>query len=142
MRILRLGAIAVTIILFVSWLSIVLYPSAQDFMRANPFWNGLRDFSSRFSVEMVSSVEEVADRTEGSVLIIIPYLPYQDAELSQMADFARAGGTLLVMDDYGYGKQILEALGLEMEFDVTRCWTPISATATSSFLWSLTWCLG
>ncbi|MDP2954456.1 MAG: DUF4350 domain-containing protein [Chloroflexota bacterium] len=117
MRILSLGAIAVAIVLFVSWLSIVFYPSAQDFMRANPFWNGLRDFSGRFGVEMVSSLEEAAPRPGGSVLIIIPYLPYQDDELRRIADFVRAGGTLLIMDDYGYGNQILEALGLEMEFD-------------------------
>ena len=116
MRIIRLVVIALSIVLFVSWLSITLYPSAQDFMRANPFWNGLREFSDRFEVDLVLTLDEVVPEERGTVLIAIPYQPYSDEELARITDFVNAGGTLLLMDDYGYGNQVLRALGLDMEF--------------------------
>jgi len=116
MRIVRLAMIASAIVLFVSWLSITFYPSAQDFMRANPFWNGLRDSSDRLEAETVLSLDQATSRRGGGVLIAIPYLPYSGEELVRITDFVKEGGTLLLMDDYGYGNQLLCALGLDMEF--------------------------
>jgi hypothetical protein len=116
MKVLNLAALALVVVLFVSWLSIAFYPSAQDFMRANPFWNGLREFSDRVGTDMVDTLDEVASGERGTVLITIPYHPYSDEELARITDFVNAGGTLLVMDDYGYGNQVLRALGLDMEF--------------------------
>jgi len=115
-RMLNLAAVTLVIVLSVSWLSIVFYPSAQDFMWSNPSWNGLRDFSSQFGAEMVTDLEEVKPWAEGSMLISIPYLPYRDEELKRIEDFVRGGGSLLLMDDYGYGNQVLHALGLQIEF--------------------------
>jgi hypothetical protein len=115
-KIVRLAMIALAIVLFVSWLSIAFYPSAQDFMRANPFWNGLREFSDRFDVDMVATLDEVASEERGTVLIAISYHPYSDEELARITDFVNAGGILLLMDDFGYGNQVLRALGLDMEF--------------------------
>jgi hypothetical protein len=85
-------------------------------MKANPFWNGLRDFSERFDAEMLPDLDRLTPGAEGSVLITIPYLPYQDNELKQLTEFVRGGGTLLILDDYGYGNQVLQALGLGMEY--------------------------
>ena len=108
--------IALAIVLFVSWLSIAFYPSAQDFMRANPFWNGLRDFSAQFKADMVPTLDEAVSKETGTVLIAISYLSYSDEDLARITDFVNTGGSLLVMDDYGYGNQVLHALGLDMEF--------------------------
>ncbi len=116
MKAFNLAGLTLAIVLVVSLLSIVLYPSAQDFMRANPFWNGLRDFGNRFGAEFVTDLNQVKLGPEGSVLIAIPYIPYEDEELRQIEDFVRSGGTLLLMDDYGYGNQVLHALQLDMEF--------------------------
>lgn len=116
MRVRSLLAITLAVVLSVSWLSIVLYPSVQDFMGANPFWNGVRDFGRRFDAEMLPGLDQLTPEPKGNVLVVIPYLPYQDGELKQLVDFVNGGGTLLVMDDYGYGNQVLGALGLDMEF--------------------------
>jgi len=116
MKLLNLVGIALVVTLFVSWLSIAFYPSAQDFMRANPFWNGLRDFSERFEADMAPSIDQATAQRGDGVLIAIPYLPYSDDELSHIAGFVAAGGSLLLMDDYGYGNQVLSALGLGIEF--------------------------
>ncbi len=117
MRVIKLGAVAVVVALLASLGSIILYPSAQDFMRTNPFWNGIRDFCERYDVEMVPSVKGMTPQPGGSVLILIPYMPYDDEYLGQIASFARDGGTLIIMDDYGYGNQVLSTLELDMEFD-------------------------
>lgn len=116
MKVVRLAMIALALVLVVSWLSIVFYPSAQDFMRTNPFWNGLRDFSEEFKAEMAPSLDQAISGRGDTVLIAIPYRPYSDEELERIADFVHAGGRLLVMDDYGFGNQILRALELDMEF--------------------------
>ncbi|MBI2854966.1 MAG: DUF4350 domain-containing protein [Chloroflexi bacterium] len=116
MRILRLVALSVAVILPVSWLSIVFYPSAQDFMKTNPFWNGVRDFSNRYQAEVTSTLDKYLAEPKGSVLIEIPYVPYDSQQLQQLVAFVGAGGTLVVMDDFGYGNQVLQALGSDMEF--------------------------
>ncbi|MEK7269304.1 MAG: DUF4350 domain-containing protein [Planctomycetota bacterium] len=116
MRTLRLVAAALVIVLLVSWLSVVLYPSVKDFMEANPGWNGLSDFLGEFGAELVTGVDQAELRPEGSVLIAIPYLPYDEGELRRIERFVHDGGTLLLMDDYGYGNQVLQALGLQMQF--------------------------
>lgn len=114
---LNLVAVVLAIVLFVSWLSVAFYPSLHDFMDANPFWNGLQEFNSRFGAESVADLAGVGRVAEGDVLVVIPYLPYQPGELETIAGFVVGGGTLLLMDDYGYGNQVLERLGLDMRFD-------------------------
>ena len=109
-------AIVLAVVLCSSWLGIVFYPSHEDFMRSNPSWNGLKDFSHRTHADMVTSLSKVEPGTE-RVLLTIPYLQYNDNDLQKVTDFVQGGGTLLVMDDYGYGNQVLEALGIGMRFD-------------------------
>ena len=116
MRTTGLIAIVLAVVLCSSWLGIVFYPSQEDFMRSNPSWNGLKDFSHRTHADMVTSLSKVEPGTE-RVLLTIPYLQYNDNDLQKVADFVQGGGTLLVMDDYGYGNQVLKALGLGITFD-------------------------
>ncbi len=117
MKATRLVPLTLAVVLFVSWLSVAFYPSIQDFMESNPFWNGTADFSSRFGAGRVDDLEEIENFRQGEVLVALAYLPYQPEELERVADFLEAGGTLLLMDDYGYGNQVLEKLALDMTFD-------------------------
>ena len=66
MKVLNLAALALAVVLIVSWLSIVLYPSAQDFMRANPFWNGLRNFGDGFGAEFECGLAGESNLTRSS----------------------------------------------------------------------------
>ena len=116
MRARNLLGITLGVVFLVSWLSIVFSSSVQDFMMANRSWNGLNDSSQRLGIEVTPNPDTVMPEPGNSVLIIIPYLPYQDQELKTLVEFVNGGGTLLVMDDYGYGNQVLGALGLDMEF--------------------------
>ena len=96
----------VVLILIISLVCIWFYPSIQDFMASNVMWNGINNFSSEVSAENINSFDDLSDLSEKDVLITIPYLDYSDEELLKVMQFVETGGTLLLMDDFGYGNNI------------------------------------
>ncbi len=106
----------VVLILVISLLCIWFYPSVQNFMASNTMWNGIRGFSSEFSADNIESLDDLPDLPEKVVLVAIPYLEYSDDELARMQGFVDDGGTLLLMDDYGYGNAVLAYLGVGVRF--------------------------
>ena len=116
MRVSSLLLAVVALVLAISLLSTWFYPSIQDFMAGNTMWNGIRDFSSEFGAEDIDSPDELPDLPRGTVLISIPYLEFGDDELAEIKQFVNDGGTLLLMDDYGYGNSVLAYLGLSVRF--------------------------
>ncbi len=116
MRVSSLLSIVIALVLVVSLLSIWFYPSIQDFMAGNTMWNGIRDFSSEFGAEDIDSLDDLPDLPDKTALISIPYLEFSDDELASIKQFVDSGGTLLLMDDYGYGNSILAYLGASVRF--------------------------
>jgi len=106
----------VALILVISSLSIWFYPSVQDFMASNRMWNGIRNFSTEFGADNIDSLDKLPDLPRKAVLVAIPYVEYSDEELSQIKRFFDDGGTLLLMDDYGYGNSVLAYLGVGVRF--------------------------
>ncbi len=100
----------------ISLLSIWFYPSIQDFMASNVMWNGIRSFLSEFDASSIESLDDLPDLPEQTVLVAISYLDYSDKELSRVKRFVDDGGTLLLMDDYGYGNSVLAYLGVDVRF--------------------------
>ena len=116
MRVSSILFAVVVVVLVISLLCIWFYPSVQDFMASNIMWNGIRNFSSEFSADNIDSLNDLPDLPEKAVLVAIPYLEYSDEELSNMKRFVNNGGTLLLMDDYGYGNSVLAYLGVSARF--------------------------
>jgi len=85
-------------------------------MASNTMWNGIRNFSSEFNAANIESLDELPDVAEETALVAIPYLDYNNEELSQLKGFVEDGGTLLLMDDYGYGNSVLAYLGVSVRF--------------------------
>jgi len=92
------------------------FPSDEDFRTENPFWNGTKDISSITPASPLESLSELPISPQGVTLILIPYLNFTLAELEELNNFVTRGGTLVLADDYGYGNQILEHLGLKARF--------------------------
>jgi len=104
------------VVLTVSVLCILFIPSVQDFMASNNMWNGLKDFSESFDAVRLEGDNHIPAASEKSALVLIAYEPLDEAELSDIRGFLENGGTVLLMDDYGYGNDIVEYLGLDIRF--------------------------
>ena len=104
------------LIIVVSLVCIWFSPSVQDFMAANSLWNGIRNLSSEVDASNLDSLDELPELPQGRTLVAIPHLQYEDEDLSKIRNFVIEGGSLLLMDDYGYGNSVLEYLGLDARF--------------------------
>ena len=112
-RFLVILTIALAIILsIVVW----FFPSNEDFQVENPFWNGTRDISLAIPASPLESLFDLPPSPQGSTLILIPYLDFTPAELEELNSFVTQGGVIVLADDYGYGNQVLEYLGLKARF--------------------------
>ncbi|MFC1966913.1 DUF4350 domain-containing protein [Chloroflexota bacterium] len=116
MRISSLLFAVVAIILVISLLCIWFYPSVQDFMASNKMWNGIKNFCDAFDADNIDSLDDLPVLPEKTTLVAIPYLEYSDEELLKMKRFVNDGGTLLLIDDYGYGNNVLAYLGMNIRF--------------------------
>ncbi|MFC2056688.1 DUF4350 domain-containing protein [Chloroflexota bacterium] len=116
MRISNILFVVAIVIVVISLVCIWFYPSIEDFMSSNTMWNGIRDFSEEFNANNIESINDATDSPKDSVLVAIPYLDYTDEELSTIRRFLEGGGSLLLMDDYGYGNTILTYLGVDIRF--------------------------
>jgi len=122
-RFLQILTIALVVILtLVVWFC----PSNEDFRTENPFWNGTKDTSSSYPLSPLASLSDLPPSPQGSTLILIPYLNFALDELEELNDFVTHGGTLILADDYGYGNQILEYLGLKARFSGQPLLDPLS----------------
>ncbi len=117
-----LSIVSVLILTIVAW----FFPSNDDFRTDNPFWNGTEDISSNYSATPLESLSDLPPLPQGSTLILIPYLEFTPAELGELNSFVTKGGNLVLADDYGYGNQILEHLGLKARFSGQILLDPLS----------------
>lgn len=101
-------------------------PLDDDFRTENPFWNGTKDISSSHPVSPLESLSDLPPSPKGSTLILIPYLNFTLPELEELNSFVVRGGTLILADDYGYGNQILEHLGLKSRFSGQPLLDPVT----------------
>jgi len=102
-----------------------LYPSNEDFRPENPFWNGLKGFVEQFNARSIDLPDGLPPEPEGTTLLLIPYVELTEAELGGLAGYVRSGGTLLLLDDYAYGNQVVEHLGLEPRFSQGALFDPL-----------------
>ena len=106
----------VVLTLIFSLISIWLYPSVQGFTASNTLWNGIRTFSSEFNAGTIESLNNLPTLPEETILVVIPYLDYSNEELTRIKQLVDDGGTLALLDDYGYGNSILTYLGVRTRF--------------------------
>lgn len=108
--------LVLAVVLSVSLVCIWFYPSIQDFMAGNKMWNGIHDFSREQNVATLDSLDSLPSGS-GNVLIEIPYTVYDSAALEQIQSYVSRGNTLVLMDDLGYGNNVLEYLDLPARFN-------------------------
>lgn len=108
---------AITLLIVLALSAIVwFYPPTGDFKVDNPFWNGLSTLNSQTKVEPLNSFNNLPVLGKGTALLLVPYEQFNDAELGQIRSYVSSGGTLVLLDDYGSGNQVLSSLDLNMRF--------------------------
>ncbi|MFC1978769.1 DUF4350 domain-containing protein [Chloroflexota bacterium] len=93
------------------------YPPSADFNVENIRWNGASQFSSRMGSIAINTFEDIPDRPANTVLIVVPYIEFAPGELEQIGSYILGGGTLILMDDYGHGNEVLKSLDVDYRFD-------------------------
>lgn len=89
-------------------------PPLDDFHPQNPFWNGYSKLAD-MNVEIVESA--VQARNCSALIITAPDIPYTEDELDAIRAMAKGGTTMLVLEDYGRGgNMILSSLGVPIRF--------------------------
>ncbi len=103
------------LVLIISLACVWFSPSVQDFMAANQMWNGISRFSRDYHATNVDSLAP-SQMPDSGTLVAVPYLSYSVTDLEAIRAFVEKGGTLLLMDDFGYGNTVLEYLGIPERF--------------------------
>ncbi len=125
MSVSRISALAFGVVVLVSLLAIWLYPSGHDYMRENPFWNGLSDVSEEMDITLSNTSNDVLENPENMIMVEISYSSYTENELDMIAEFVGNGGVLILADDYGNGNNVAEKLGIEARFSGSELLDPL-----------------
>jgi hypothetical protein len=107
-----IAAFTLVALLLAAW----FLPDSEDFRVANRSWNGLSGLDGTFSFRPLASLDDLPAATEGSTLVIIPYLDFTAPQLEKLGRYVARGGSLILADDYGYGNRLLAHLGLRARF--------------------------
>lgn len=104
---------------FAVLLLIRFFPPGDDFNLDNPFWNGLKDFKIKtkaFSLNSIQEIDLIPFPSETLLFIIGPEGIYTPSEVAFVSRYLKAGGQVILADDFGSGNLILEGLGLKVRF--------------------------
>ena len=93
-----------------------LHPAEADFSVAGRGWNGLEQAAEEFDAMTVATPDEYESLAPPGTLILVPTVPVQPAAMQSISSFVRDGGILLLLDDYGHGNGVLEALDAPLAF--------------------------
>jgi hypothetical protein len=102
----------ILLVILIAW----FLPLDDDFSVENPSWNGSKALIASNKTQSLESFDDLPLTPRGTTLILIPYLELTSGEREQLKGYITSGGRLILADDYGYGNQILEYLGLEVRF--------------------------
>jgi len=111
-----LGAV-LGVVLLISIFSVWFVPSLQSFMTSNSQWNGIKNSLKEVNGKPIPSLDELDVLPEESIIISVPYLEYTQSELEKIKNYVMSGGTLMLVDDYGFGNEVLVYLGTTIRFD-------------------------
>jgi len=106
-------------------ITVPVFSTNADFSVFNTKWNGASHFGKTLYenseiVPIISPFNSIElGEKEGTLLILGPDMSYSSLEIEEIKKFLENGGTLVLIDDFGTGNQILSGLNLTARFSKT-----------------------
>jgi len=94
-----------------------IHPTGRDSSVRNMGWNGLSRAADALHAAPLHSFADAASLPESGTLIVIPRLRPSEADLEVMDGFTSSGGTLVILDDFAFGNDVLSHLGVDIRFN-------------------------
>jgi len=113
------------LVALIALVALWFYPPSADFTVNNADWNGTSQFRDRTGAIAIDAFDDIPARPKNTVLIVIPYTEFAPGELDQIGSYVSGGGTLILMDDYGHGNDVLKSLDVDYRFDNTPLLDPM-----------------
>ena len=111
-RAVALGVVGLLAILLLLW----AHPVGRDSSLLNEDWNGASKASQLLEASALPSYDHLQSAPMPATLVLIPRLVPNDATLQALDAFTIAGGTLVVLDDFGFGNEVLAYLEVDISF--------------------------
>ena len=109
--------LTITMVIILSMATLIwFFPPNGDFRVENPFWNGLSTFNLQTESVAINSFSDLPAQPTKTAFFLVPYEPFSGNKLAQLKEYVSNGGILVVLDDYGYGNQVLDGIGVELRF--------------------------
>jgi hypothetical protein len=109
--------LTVTLVIILSMVALIwFFPPNGDFQVENPFWNGLSTFDAKIKVTPLNTFTNLPSEPTRTTLFLVPYEQFSASDLQLLQSYVSKGGTLVVLDDYGYGNQVLGGLNVNIKF--------------------------
>lgn len=107
-----LGLVGVLATLVLLWAQ----PAGRDSSMLNRGWNGLSEAADELSAAALVSYADLEGLPPPATLIVMPRLLPEEPAFEVMEALLRSGGTLVVLDDFGFGNDVLSKLGVDVRF--------------------------
>ncbi|MFA4647665.1 DUF4350 domain-containing protein [Pyrococcus kukulkanii] len=114
--------LAIGIAMLIMPVSIPIFLTNAEFSIFNTGWNGCSEFAKLLykkgdviPVFSPFNSYKLEDK-KGTLIIIGPDMSYSQLEIVEIQKFLKNGGTLILIDDFGTGNQILKGLNLSIRF--------------------------
>ncbi len=101
------------------------HPNDRDSSFLNRGWNGLSEASEALHASALLSYGDLPEVTQPATLIVMPQLELEPAAEAAIDSFLEDGGTVIVMDDFGYGNDLLQELGVGVKLNGALLMDPL-----------------
>ncbi len=108
----RFALVALVSLVLLSW----VHPAQDDFSVLSGRWSGLEVAAETLEARPILALDELAGLESVATLIMIPRVALKPGELAVLESFLGDGGVLVLLDDFGYGNEVLEGLGVDVTF--------------------------
>ena len=108
--------LSLTLFIIAFAVTIIAIPSNSDFALDNPLWNGMYTFARVYKPMPVKAINADKLPPNSTLLIIGPSLNFTHSEALSIKSFVLHGGTLILLDDYGTGNQLLKLMDIHIRF--------------------------